>query len=217
MGAGAPPWSGPQQRLYFAPEQQGHASFGPCFAMAREIGPRPVDRDVLSLSRNARREERPTGAGHPRPAGAGDAPQEDSRMVDSIRPEPSPTPTTHSLRELIGAKVKDLTLADLGHVDDLIIDGSTGRVTYAILAFGGLLGIGEKRFPVPWETLHWRAGDRAFVLQHHGKVRDDLRDAPHVTPSHEHEDRGRHLRELIDQQLAPAVHSFYPGGPGARG
>lgn len=143
-------------------------------------------------------------------------------MVDSTIKPADPVPT-HSLRELIGAKVKDLTHADLGHVDDLIVDGTTGRVTYAMLAFGGLLGIGEKRFPVPWETLHWHVGDRAFVLQHHGKDREELRDAPHVTakrhhdgldPDHDPVNRGQHLREMIDRQLAPAVHSFYPGGPG---
>jgi sporulation protein YlmC with PRC-barrel domain len=137
-------------------------------------------------------------------------------MVDTIKQEPEHLDTTtHSVRELIGCKVKDLTHTDLGHVEDLIIDGTTGRVTYAILAFGGLLGVGEKRFPVPWETLHWHVGDRAFVLQHHGKEREELRHAPHVTPERtdERADRSHHLREMVDRQLAPAVHSFYPGGP----
>lgn len=122
---------------------------------------------------------------------------------EAARPLPTP-PATLSGRELIGAKVKDLTLADLGTVEDVVIDPATARVTYAVLRFGGILGIGEKFFPVPWSRLHWRPGDHAFVLQHHGKPRDQLAHAPHVTkrPEKDH---------TWIQQMAPAVHSFYPG------
>lgn len=116
---------------------------------------------------------------------------------------------THGLsgRELIGAKVQDLTHADLGAIDDLAIEPSTGRITYAILRFGGLLGVGEKLFPVPWSALHWRP-DGTFVLQHHGKKRDELQHAPHLP--HARTDQ-RRLNWDFSHELAPAVHSFYPG------
>lgn len=109
-----------------------------------------------------------------------------------------------SVKEMIGASVKDLTLSDLGTVDDLIVDERSGRIVWAVLAFGGILGAGEKLFPVPWSRLHWRSGDRAFVLQHHGKSRGELEQAPHVPRRHERD------RTWL-QALAPAVHSFYPG------
>jgi nucleotide-binding universal stress UspA family protein/sporulation protein YlmC with PRC-barrel domain len=111
-----------------------------------------------------------------------------------------------SARELIGAKVQDLTHADLGTVDDLALDPATGRVSYAILRFGGLLGVGEKLFPVPWSALHWRPADGTFVLQHHGKKRDELKDAPHLPHPHR-----RERQVTFTPDLAPAVHSFYPG------
>lgn len=110
-------------------------------------------------------------------------------------------------RELIGAKVQDLTHADLGTVDDLVIDPATGRITYAVLRFGGLLGVGDKLFPVPWTALHWRP-DGTFVLQHHGRKRDELHRAPHVPSAPATRSR---LSWDFSHDLAPAVHSFYPG------
>jgi len=125
----------------------------------------------------------------------------------SEQPQQHGEPHDLSARELIGAKVQDLTHADLGTIDDLAIDPHTGRVSYGILRFGGLLGVGEKLFPVPWSALHWRP-DGTFTLQHHGKKRDELRHAPHVAhaPTTERRDPLRLIRGL-----GPAVHSFYPG------
>lgn len=120
----------------------------------------------------------------------------------------TPTAATLSVRELLHAKVKDLVGEPLGTIEDLAVDPATGRVTYAILAFGGLLGVGEKLFPVPWERLHWRAGDHAFVLQHHGRSRDDLARAPHA-----HRERWR--LDLVDHARAAEFHSFYSWGPRA--
>ncbi|MCO5166278.1 MAG: PRC-barrel domain-containing protein [Planctomycetes bacterium] len=120
----------------------------------------------------------------------------------------TPTVATLSVRELLHAKVKDLVGEPLGTIEDLAIDAATGRVTYAILGFGGLLGVGEKLFPVPWDHLHWRAGDQSFVLQHHGKTRDDLAHAPHV-----HRERWR--VDLVDRSRAAEFHSFYSWGPRA--
>lgn len=133
-------------------------------------------------------------------------------LVQRMRPaEPAartlpPIPEGLSAKDLIGAKVQDLTHSDLGTVDDLIIEPSGARVSWAVLRFGGLLGVGEKLFPVPWSALHWRP-DGTFVLQHQGRTRDELRDAPHVT--HAAASRGKRAGWIGD--LAPAVHSFYPG------
>lgn len=108
-----------------------------------------------------------------------------------------------SARQVLGAKVTDLGLVKLGHVEDLAIDPQTGRVTYAILGYGGLLGVGEKLFPVPFRSLFWRPEDGTFTLQHHGLSREDLRHAPYVLAS---EMDTAALRGVI-----PQVHSFYHG------
>lgn len=41
----------------------------------------------------------------------------------------------------------------LGNVKDIMIDTENGRVAYAVLSFGGFLGMGDKLFAVPWSTL----------------------------------------------------------------
>lgn len=43
----------------------------------------------------------------------------------------------------------------IGHVDDLSIEKVSGRTAYAIMSFGGFLGIGEKFHPLPWSLLEY--------------------------------------------------------------
>ena len=52
----------------------------------------------------------------------------------------------------------------LGHVDDLSIEKVGGRVIYAIMSFGGFLGIGEKFHPVPWSLLDYDTERAGFVV-----------------------------------------------------
>ena len=65
-------------------------------------------------------------------------------------------------KKLIGATVNDLAGAPLGTVDDLMID-STGRVFYAVLSFGGVLGVGKQYYPVPWELLAYHSSKGEFA------------------------------------------------------
>lgn len=41
----------------------------------------------------------------------------------------------------------------LGSIEDVMIDKRSGRIAYAILSFGGFLGLGDKHHPLPWCTL----------------------------------------------------------------
>jgi sporulation protein YlmC with PRC-barrel domain len=54
--------------------------------------------------------------------------------------------------EFIGSDVKNAEGDDLGDISDLALDGSTGEIRYAVLSFGGWLGIGDKLFAVPYEA-----------------------------------------------------------------
>src|SRR5687767_2306341 len=62
---------------------------------------------------------------------------------------------------LIGDQVTNHHGEDLGHIKELMIDVRSGRVTYAVLSFGGIVGMGDKLFAVPWS---------AFRLNHQDKV-----------------------------------------------
>jgi len=52
----------------------------------------------------------------------------------------------------------------LGKVEDVAIDKVSGKVAYAILSFGGLLGLGERYYPVPWEVLRYDPERRGYVV-----------------------------------------------------
>jgi len=52
-----------------------------------------------------------------------------------------------------GSKVVNVKEEHLGIIEELMIDAEKGKIAYAVLSFGGLLGIGNKLFPIPWEAL----------------------------------------------------------------
>ena len=52
----------------------------------------------------------------------------------------------------------------MGHVADLSIDKVSGRVIYAIMSFGGFLGMGESYHPLPWATLTYDTSQDGYVV-----------------------------------------------------
>jgi sporulation protein YlmC with PRC-barrel domain len=52
----------------------------------------------------------------------------------------------------------------LGKIEDVAIEKVSGEVAYAILSFGGVLGIGAKYHPVPWKLLKYDTDKRAYVI-----------------------------------------------------
>jgi sporulation protein YlmC with PRC-barrel domain len=54
--------------------------------------------------------------------------------------------------QLIGAKVEDGNGKSLGKIEDVMVD-SSGRIPYAVLSFGGFLGVGDKWFAIPWNAI----------------------------------------------------------------
>lgn len=53
---------------------------------------------------------------------------------------------------------------DLGKIEDLAIDLDAGRIAYAVISFGGFLGLGEKHFAIPWEALRIDPHEHAVIL-----------------------------------------------------
>lgn len=58
-----------------------------------------------------------------------------------------------------------------------MIDVETGRVAYAVLSFGGFLGMGDKLFAIPWSALAIDTGEKQFILEVDKK---SLKSAPGV-------------------------------------
>ncbi|MGB9480109.1 MAG: PRC-barrel domain-containing protein, partial [Candidatus Acidiferrum sp.] len=50
---------------------------------------------------------------------------------------------------VIGSTVLNTNYQDLGKIEDLVLDAEAGRIAYAVLSFGGFLGVGDKYFAIP--------------------------------------------------------------------
>ncbi len=78
-------------------------------------------------------------------------------------------------KSILGAKVINIEQEDLGKIEDLVIDARNSRVAYAILSFGGVLGLGDKHFAIPWEALTFDLSQKVAVLD---IDKDRLKNAP---------------------------------------
>lgn len=80
------------------------------------------------------------------------------------------TPPDSETRGLISAgKVEGTAVYDpdgerLGHVEDVMLHKLSGEVAYALVAFGGFLGLGEKYHPMPWSLLKYDTGKGGYVV-----------------------------------------------------
>ena len=71
---------------------------------------------------------------------------------------------TLSTSTLTGTDVRNREGENLGNIKDFILDVENGRVMYAVLDFGGFLGIGDKYFAVPLEAFRTDTQSEQLVL-----------------------------------------------------
>jgi len=119
-----------------------------------------------------------------------------------------PGPSLMGADTLIGDGVVNAAEEDLGDIKEIMLDMQTGQVAYAVLAFGGFLGMGEKLFAVPWQALHLDTVNKRFVLN---VDKDRLKGAPGFDKDA--------WPDMSDLSWASGIHSFYgtdihrSGGP----
>jgi len=75
-----------------------------------------------------------------------------------------PGPALMGADTLLGEDVVNTQEDSLGDIKEIMIDMRSGQVAYAVLAFGGMLGMGEKLFAVPWQALQLDTVNKRFVL-----------------------------------------------------
>ena len=68
-------------------------------------------------------------------------------------------PTT----KIKGSKVINVKEEHLGKIEEVMLDTEKGRIAYAVLSFGGFLGVGNKLFAIPWEALESNRGE--YILR----------------------------------------------------
>ena len=89
----------------------------------------------------------------------------------------------------------------LGHVEDIMLHKVSGKVAYALMAFGGFLGIGEKYHPLPWSMLKYDTAKEGYVVPLDRKQLE-------TAPSYEAEEF-----DYDDAEWRDRVHTYYNAPP----
>jgi sporulation protein YlmC with PRC-barrel domain len=86
-----------------------------------------------------------------------------TEVTDRSAPADEP-PRLMTASKLLGSKVLNRQDETLGQIDDIVFAVPRGSLAYAAMASGGILGLGERLFAVPWSALIYDAGRECFVL-----------------------------------------------------
>lgn len=78
-------------------------------------------------------------------------------------------------KKVIGTPVRDSNGDDVGKVEDIVLDKLSNSILFAVVGFGGVLGMGEKYHPVPWAVLDYDESKDCYVIN---VSRDKLESAP---------------------------------------
>jgi sporulation protein YlmC with PRC-barrel domain len=107
-----------------------------------------------------------------------------------------------SCDSLCGNAVKNNEGESLGDIKDMMIDVTDGSISYVVLSFGGLLGMGTKYFAVPWQAFKLDQEDKCFRLN---VSKEKLKDAP----GFDHDN----WPNMADQSWSQGIHSYYSTRP----
>lgn len=77
--------------------------------------------------------------------------------------------------KVIGTTVQDPTGDKIGEVEDVVLDKQSNSILFAIVSFGGFLGMAEKFHPIPWASLTYDPERKAYVV---GYTKEQLEAAP---------------------------------------
>jgi sporulation protein YlmC with PRC-barrel domain len=80
-----------------------------------------------------------------------------------------------SSSDVEGTAVYNTAGEKLGSIDDLMIDKLSGQVQYAVMEFGGFLGMGSDRYPIPWNLLKYDTNKGGYIVP---LDKDKLKNAP---------------------------------------
>lgn len=109
-----------------------------------------------------------------------------------------PGPRLMGADTLIGNEVYNQAEEDLGEIKEIMLDTTDGSVRYAVLSFGGVLGIGDKLFAIPWKALTLDTENKRFILN---VDKDRLETAPGFDKDN--------WPNMADQTWESNIHSYY--------
>ena len=101
-----------------------------------------------------------------------------------------------------GTAVYDRRGEKLGSIHSVMIDKISGKVAYAVMSFGGFLGIGDQYHPLPWHVLTYDTGQGGYVVD---LDRNKLEGAPTYGTSE--------TPNWSDRRWGQQVHDYYGARP----
>ena len=112
-----------------------------------------------------------------------------------------PGPELMGADTLIGDHVHNLQNEHLGEIKEIMLDMRTGKIAYAVMSSGGVLGIGEKLFAVPWSALTLDTVNKRFTMD---MDKERIADAPGFDTDH--------WPDMASSQFKDQIHHYYSSG-----
>lgn len=95
-------------------------------------------------------------------------------------------------KKVIGTDVRDPSGTKLGEIEDVMLDKMSNNIMFAVVGFGGFLGVAEKYHPLPWSALDFNEADNAYVVNY---TKEQLQAAPAGSIDELTRDDGRLFRD----------------------
>ena len=103
-----------------------------------------------------------------------------------------------SANKVEGTTVKNAAGEKLGSIEEIMIDKRSGKVAYAVMSFGGFLGIGDRHHPLPWSVLNYDTNLEGYVVNLDKRVLEQA-------PAYGSDERV----DLADEAYRKKIHDYY--------
>jgi sporulation protein YlmC with PRC-barrel domain len=122
--------------------------------------------------------------------------------------------------KIIGASVRDQKDKKIGEIKDLVLDSRRGEVAYAVVSFGGVMGVGRKYHAIPWQALQPSDDGKYYVLNADKETITqapgfDKGDWPNMADQKWSADVDRYWNRMVGR--GPPDHGLSTGASGASG
>jgi sporulation protein YlmC with PRC-barrel domain len=107
-----------------------------------------------------------------------------------------------SASTMIGDEVRNVEGEDLGNLEEIMIDIDSGSIAYAVLSFGGFLGMPNKLFAIPWDALTLDPDEKVFIID---VDKETLENAPAFDKNH--------WPDMSDKEWGKNIYSYYGFSP----
>jgi sporulation protein YlmC with PRC-barrel domain len=108
-----------------------------------------------------------------------------------------------SASKIIGESVINKQNENLGKIHELVIDAKDGRLAYAVLSFGGFMGMGNKLFAMPWRAFEFAATENKLILN---VDKEKLKSAPGF-------DQDAKWPDFADRTWGTSIFNYYGYAP----